>query len=76
MLHLPSWLSSMAKAFAPSEVSHTMRFAQGPLQNVEELADIATDGPERADFFTHLDKLVYSVLQTRTDARLLLESAS
>lgn len=62
MLNLPTWLTSVAKAFAPSEVSHTMRFAQGPLQHVEELTVIATDGPERADFFTHLDKLVYSVL--------------
>jgi hypothetical protein len=60
MLNLPSWLTPVARAFAPSEVSHTMTFAQGPLKNVEELTDIASDGPERADFFTHLNKLVYS----------------
>lgn len=60
MLNLPSWLTSIARAFAPSEVSHTLTFAQGPLKNVNTLADIANEGPERAQFFTSLNELVYS----------------
>jgi len=60
MLNLPSWLTSIARAFAPSEVSHTLKFAQGPLRNVNSLMDIAEDGPERTLFFQNLNELVYS----------------
>lgn len=60
MLNLPSWLTSFARAFAPSEVSHTLRFAQGPLKNVQTLQDIAIDGPERSQFMSNLNELVYS----------------
>jgi hypothetical protein len=60
MLNLPSWLTSIARAFAPSEVSHTLRFAQGPLKNIDTLTDIASDGPERTQFFTSLNELVYA----------------
>ena len=61
MLNLPSWMTSIARAFAPTEVSHTLRFAQGPLRNVDTLTDIASDGPERTQFFASLNELVYAM---------------
>ena len=60
MLNLPRMLTGIARAFAPSEVSHTLKFAQGPLKNVETLRKIATDGPEQSQFFSNLNELVYS----------------
>jgi hypothetical protein len=62
MLNLPSWLTSVARAFAPSEVSHTLKFAQGPLKNVNTLTELVHDGPQRTQFFHNLNELVYNTV--------------
>ena len=62
MLNLPSWLTSVARAFTPAVVANTLTFAQGPLQNVKTFMDIATDGPARAEFSSSLNDLVYNAL--------------
>jgi hypothetical protein len=64
LLNLPVLLSALVKLFTPlfpDSVKRRLKFEQGPLKNVVQLADLAKpDSPQRAEFLRQLDEIVYS----------------
>ena len=62
MLNLPRLLGALVKLFTPlfpEKVRARLKFASGPLQDVDDLMDISYGGPHRQEFLKEVDKLVY-----------------
>lgn len=62
LLNLPKLLGALVKIFTPlfsEEVRKRLKFAQGPLNDVDDLSDVLAGGP-REKFLNYLDDLVYS----------------
>jgi hypothetical protein len=63
LLNLPPLLSALVKLFTPlfpAEVQKRLKFAQGPLKDVETLTEITPGGSKRDQFLKQLDDLIYS----------------
>jgi hypothetical protein len=63
LLNLPPLLSALVKLFTPlfpAEVNKRLKFAQGPLKDVESLTQIVPGGSKRDQFMKQLDDLVYN----------------
>lgn len=63
LVNLPTLLSALVKLFTPlfpAEVQKRLKFAQGPLKDVETLTEIVTGGSGRDQFLKQLDDLIYS----------------
>jgi len=62
MLNLPSLLGALVKLFTPlfpAAVNERLKFAKGPLANVEDLTEIAIGGKGRDVFVKEVDSLAY-----------------
>lgn len=62
MLNLPSLLGALVKLFTPlfpKAVNERLRFAKGPLSNVEDLREIVVGGKGREEFVKEVDSLAY-----------------
>ena len=62
MLNLPSLLGALVKLFTPllpKAVTARLKFAKGPLSNVEDLREIAVGGKGRDKFVNEVDSLAY-----------------
>jgi hypothetical protein len=63
LLNLPTLLSALVKLFKPlfpAEVQKRLKFAQGPLKDVETLTEIVAGGSGRDQFLKQLDELIYT----------------
>jgi hypothetical protein len=63
LLNLPTLLSAIVKLFKPlfpAEVQRRLKFAQGPLKDVQSLTEITPGGSGRDQFLKQLDEIVYS----------------
>lgn len=62
LLNLPRLVSALVKLFTPlfpEKVREKIKFAQGPLKNVEELAGVAPGGKDRESFLADIDAIAY-----------------
>jgi len=63
LLNLPRLLGVLVKLFTPlfpKEVRKKIKFAQGPLSDVDSLVEIAAPGQPREKFLNSLDELLYN----------------
>jgi len=62
LLNLPRLLGALVKLFTPlfpKEVRKKIKFAQGPLRDVDNLMEISVPGQSRDKFMNYLDELLY-----------------
>lgn len=62
LLNLPRLVSAVVKLFTPlfpKTVREKIKFAQGPLKNVEDLVNVAPGGKDRDSFLADIDSIVY-----------------
>mmetsp|Transcript_15848 Transcript_15848/g.36525 ORF Transcript_15848/g.36525 Transcript_15848/m.36525 type:complete len:305 (+) Transcript_15848:97-1011(+) len=62
LLNLPKLVSALVKLFTPlfpEKVREKIKFAQGPLKKVDELAGVAPGGKDRASFLADIDAIAY-----------------
>jgi len=63
LLNLPRLLGALVRLFTPlfpKEVRKKIKFAQGPLRDVDTLVEISAPGQPREDFLNSLDELLYN----------------
>jgi hypothetical protein len=61
LLNLPKLLSALVKLFKPifpKTVQKKLKFCNGPLKDIEDLAQIAREGAERTKFLDQIHELI------------------